>query len=77
MTQFRAALDSIDEHRDAAVTVRDLAAVIHLSPSPFARTFLAPTELPPHRDVAARRVERAEQFPRKRSPRDGAGRSTG
>ena len=64
MTQFRAALDSIEEHRDAAVTLRDLAAVVHLGPSPFARTFPAPTGLPPHRSVVARRVERAEHFPR-------------
>ena len=64
MTQFRAALDSIEEHRDAAVTLRDLAAVVHLSPSPFARTFPAPTGLPPHRSVVARRVERAKQLQR-------------
>jgi methylphosphotriester-DNA--protein-cysteine methyltransferase len=76
VTQFWAALDSIEEHRDAPVTVRDLG-VVHLSPSPFARTFQAPTGWPPHREVVARRVERAEQFPRKRSLRDGAGRSTG
>jgi hypothetical protein len=36
VTQFRAALDSITEHRDAAVTLRDLAAVVHLGPSTFA-----------------------------------------
>jgi AraC family transcriptional regulator len=64
VTPFRAALDSIDEHRDAAVTLRDLAAVVHLGPSPFARTFPAPTRLPPHRSVVARRVERAKQFQR-------------
>ena len=64
VTQFRAALDSIEEHRDAAVTVRDLAAVVHLSPSPFARTFPAPTGLPPHRSVVARPIERAKQFQR-------------
>jgi hypothetical protein len=39
VTQFRAALDSIEEHGDAAVTVRDLRALVHLSPSPFTRTF--------------------------------------
>ena len=60
MTQFRAALDPITEHRDAAVTPRDLAAVVHLGPSPFARTSPAPTGLPPHRSVVARRVERAK-----------------
>ena len=76
MTQVRTALDSITEHRDAAVTVRDLAAVVHLGPSPFARTFPAPTGLPPHRDVFARRVQRVERFPRKRASRDGARKST-
>ena len=45
-------------------TPRDLAAVVHLGPSPFARTFPAPTGLPPHRSVVARRVERAKPFPR-------------
>ena len=64
MTRFRAALDSIEEHRDASVTVRDLAAVVPLGPSPFARTFPAPTGLPPHRSVVARRVERAKQLQR-------------
>jgi AraC family transcriptional regulator len=64
VTQFRAALDSIEEYRDAAVTLRDLAAVVHLGPSPFARTFPTPTGLPPHRSVVARRVERAKPFQR-------------
>ena len=64
MTQFRAALDSITEHCDVAVTRRDLAAVVHLGLSPFARTFPAPTGLPPHRSGVARRVERAKPFQR-------------
>jgi AraC-like DNA-binding protein len=64
VTRFRAALDSIEEHRDASVTVRDLAAVVPLGPSPFARTLQAPTGLPPHRSVVARRVERAKPFQR-------------
>ena len=57
-------LGSIREHLHAAVTLRDLAAVVHLGPSPFARTSPAPTGLPPHRDVVARRVERAKPFQR-------------
>jgi AraC-like DNA-binding protein len=64
VTQFPAVLDSITQHRDAAVTVRDLAAAVHIGPCPFARTLQAPTRLPPHRSVVARRVERAEQFQR-------------
>jgi AraC family transcriptional regulator len=64
VTQVRTALDSITEHRDAAVTRRDLAAVVHRGPSPFARTFPAPTGWPPHRSVVARRVERAMPFQR-------------
>jgi hypothetical protein len=47
VTRFRAVLDSIEEHRDASVTVRDLAAVVPLGPSPFARTLQAPTGLRP------------------------------
>jgi AraC family transcriptional regulator len=64
VTQFRAALDPITEHGDAAVTLRDLAAVVHLRPSPFGRTLPAPSGLPPHQSVVARRGERAKQFQR-------------
>jgi AraC family transcriptional regulator len=64
LTRFRAVLDSITEHRDAAVTLRELAAVVHRGPSPFARTFPAPTALPPHRSVVVRPVERAKQIQR-------------
>jgi AraC-like DNA-binding protein len=46
------------------VTVRDLAAVVHLGPSPSAWTFPAPTGSPPHRSVVARRLERSKQFQR-------------
>jgi AraC family transcriptional regulator len=62
--KLRAALDVIEEHLDTAVTVRDCAAVLHLSPCHFARTSPASTGLPPHRSVVTRRVERAMPSPR-------------
>jgi AraC family transcriptional regulator len=42
------------------LTVRDLAAVAHLSPFHFTRMYEASTGLSPHRYVVARRVERAK-----------------
>jgi AraC family transcriptional regulator len=58
----RAVLEYIDKHLAAALTVRDLAAVAHLSPYHFARLFKISTGLPPHQYVIARRVERAKQL---------------
>ena len=55
-------LGSIREHLHAAVTLRDLAAVAHLSPDHFARQFKAATGVPPHQYVILRRVERARQL---------------
>jgi AraC family transcriptional regulator len=44
------------------LTLRDLAAVAHLSPYHFARLFKISTGLPPRRYVIARRVDRAQQL---------------
>ena len=55
-------LGSIREHLHAAVTLRDLAAVAHLSPDHFAQQFKAATGLPPHQYVILRRVERAKRL---------------
>jgi AraC-like DNA-binding protein len=59
-----AVLGYIREHLHAAVTLRDLAAVAHLSPYHFARRFKESTGLPPRRYIIARRIERAQQLPR-------------
>jgi AraC family transcriptional regulator len=64
--RLRAVLEYIHRHLDAALTLRDLAAVAHLSPYHFARLFKVSTGLPPRRYVIARRVERAQQLLRSR-----------
>jgi AraC family transcriptional regulator len=60
--RLKAVLESIREHLDAALTLRDLAAVAHLSPYHFARRFKDSTGLPPHRCLIGRRIERAKQL---------------
>jgi AraC family transcriptional regulator len=60
--RLKAVLGYIREHLHAALTLRELAAVAHLSPYHFARRFKESTGLPPHRYVIARRIERAEQL---------------
>ena len=60
--RLKAVLGYIREHLHAALTLRDLAAVAHLSPYHFARRFKESTGLSPHRYIIARRIERAKQL---------------
>jgi AraC-like DNA-binding protein len=60
--RLKAVLGDIREHLHAALTLRDLAAVAHLSPYHFARGFKDSTGLLPHRYVIARRIERAREL---------------
>ena len=60
--RLEAILGYIGEHLHAALTLRDLAAVVHLSPYHFARRFKESIGLPPHRYIIARRIERAKQL---------------
>jgi AraC family transcriptional regulator len=60
--KLRAALEYIEEHLDAELSLDDLAAAVHLSPYHFARLFKTSTGLPPHQYVITRRVERAKQL---------------
>src|SRR5262249_48428312 len=60
--RLKAVLRYIREHLHAALTLRDLAAVAHLSPYHFARRFKESTGLPPHQYIIARRIERAKQL---------------
>jgi AraC family transcriptional regulator len=60
--KLQAAVDYVEEHLDAEITLETLAAVAHLSPYHFARMFKHSTGLPPHRYVIARRIERAKQL---------------
>ena len=60
--RLRAVLRYIREHLHATLTLRDLAAVAHLSPYHFARRFKESTRLSPHRYIIACRIERAKQL---------------
>jgi AraC family transcriptional regulator len=55
-------LEYIREHLDATLTLRELAAVAHLSLYHFAQRFKESTGLSPRRYIIARRVERAKQL---------------
>jgi AraC family transcriptional regulator len=52
----------VEKHFEARLTLKQLAAVAHLSVYHLARQFQAATGLPPHHDVIMRRVERAKEF---------------
>jgi AraC family transcriptional regulator len=60
--KLEAVIGYIHQHLAAGLTLRDLAAVAHLSPYHFARMFEKSTGLSPHRYVIARRVERAKHL---------------
>ena len=60
--RLRVVVEYVEDHLDAGVTLKELAAVAHLSPYHFARQFKRATGLPPHQYVIARRVERAKQL---------------
>ena len=60
--RFRAVVDYVEGHLDAAPTLEQMAAVARLSPYHFARQFKAVTGLPPHQYVITRRVERAKEL---------------
>jgi AraC-like DNA-binding protein len=60
--RLKSVLGYIRDHLHAALTLRDLAAVAHLSPYHFARRFKESTGLPPHQYIIARRIERAKQL---------------
>jgi AraC family transcriptional regulator len=60
--KLRAVLEYIHQHLVTNLTLRDLAAVAHLSPYHFARLFKISTGLPPRQYIIGRRVERAKQL---------------
>ena len=60
--KLRAVLEYIHQHLVTDLTLRDLAAIAHLSPYHFARLFKVSTGLPPRQYVIARRVEWAKQL---------------
>ena len=58
--RLRAVLEYVEERLDAALTLKQMAAIARLSAYHFARQFKAATGLPPHQFVIMRRVERAK-----------------
>lgn len=53
--------DYVEEHLADCITLDELAAMAHLSPYHFARSFKRSTGLAPHQYVLARRIEWAKQ----------------
>jgi AraC family transcriptional regulator len=60
--KLRAVVEYVEEHLDVSPTLKQMAALVRLSPYYFARQFKRATGLPPHQYVVARRVERAKQL---------------
>jgi AraC family transcriptional regulator len=60
--KLRAVVEYVEEHLDAGLTLKQMAAAAHLSVYHFARQFKAATGLPPHEYVIVRHVERARQL---------------
>ena len=54
--------DYIEEHLDEEISLVTLAALAHLSPFHFARAFKQSFDLPPHRYLTLRRIERAKEL---------------
>jgi len=60
--KLRRVIEYIMENLGGSPTLKQMAAVVHLSPYHFARQFKAATGLAPHQYVIARRVERAQHL---------------
>ncbi|MBD2258208.1 AraC family transcriptional regulator [Pseudanabaena sp. FACHB-2040] len=60
--QLRRIVDYIQAHLDQDLSLRDLAAVVQLSPHYFSQLFKQSTGVTPHQYVIQRRVERAKEL---------------
>jgi AraC family transcriptional regulator len=60
--KLRTVIEYIMENLESRLTLKRIAAAVHLSPYHFARQFKAATGLPPRQYVIARRVERAQHL---------------
>jgi AraC family transcriptional regulator len=60
--KLRAVVEYVEEHLDVSPTLKQMAALVRLSPYYFARQFKRATGLAPHQYVVTRRVERAKQL---------------
>src|SRR6202035_3754438 len=61
-SQLRLVLDFIHEHLDLSVSVFQLARLVDLSPSQFARMFKASTGVSPHRYHLNTRIGKAQEL---------------
>ncbi|HEY0725735.1 MAG TPA: AraC family transcriptional regulator, partial [Pyrinomonadaceae bacterium] len=55
-------VDYMMANLDGSPTLKQMAALVHLSPDHFVRQFKGATGLPPHQFLIRRRVERAQQL---------------
>jgi len=62
VSQLRLVLDFIHEHLDLSVSVFQLAGLVDLSPSQFARMFKASTGVSPHRYQLNTRIGKAQEL---------------
>lgn len=60
--RIRRAMDYIEEHKAEEISLETLAGIAAMSPFHFARSFKSATGLPPHKYLAARRMEMAKQL---------------
>jgi AraC family transcriptional regulator len=58
--QTQRVIDYIDAHLDGDVTLADLAALVHMSPSHFSVMFKRSVGMTPHQCLIAQRIERAK-----------------
>ena len=58
-------IEYVMENLQGSPTLKQMAAIAHLSPYHFARQFKATTGLPPHQYVIARRVDRGQHLLRR------------
>jgi AraC-like DNA-binding protein len=61
-SRLRRVTDYVKQNLDKDLTLAELAAVVYMSPSHFARLFKCSTGLSPHRLVIRQRIARAEAF---------------
>jgi AraC family transcriptional regulator len=61
-SRLRRVTDYVQQNLDKDLTLAELAAVVYMSPSHFARLSKCSTSLSPHRFVIRQRIARAEAF---------------
>lgn len=67
-SRLQLAIDFMHEHLNEPISLMDLSAACHLSPTHFARSFCISTGKPPHRFLMGLRVDRAKRLLRSNMP---------